>query len=134
MNILSVHCLDPLRIELKNSDVRVRGVLVDAMRFEIMESTGPREITIPAGFSTDLASIPRPVWSIPGFSPFDRIAKPSILHDGLYSTSIVHPYTRAESDQILSLGMKDEGENLFIRETVYQMVRWFGGGHWKVNP
>jgi hypothetical protein len=39
------------------------------------------EIVVPAGFTTDLASVPRLFWSIPGFSPVGHLVYGAIVHD-----------------------------------------------------
>ena len=39
------------------------------------------KLIVPAGFTTDLASVPRIFWAIPGFSPFGPLLFGSILHD-----------------------------------------------------
>ena len=38
-------------------------------------------ITVPAGYITDLASVPRPIWAV--ISPFD-VARAAVIHDLLY--------------------------------------------------
>ena len=38
-------------------------------------------ITVPAGYITDLASVPRPIWAF--ISPFD-VARSAVIHDMLY--------------------------------------------------
>lgn len=44
-----------------------------------------QRIIVPGGFMTDLASIPEPVQMIPGFKPWGRVLRPSVLHDWLFS-------------------------------------------------
>jgi hypothetical protein len=79
---------------------------------------GAGVITVPAGFVTDLASIPRLVsGALPPDGPW---AQAAVIHDALYFTSggrdLWHgrrvidratPYTRAEADDILREAMAD---------------------------
>ena len=52
-------------------------------------------ITVPAGFRTDLASVPRVFWSL--VSP-SEIAEAAVVHDFIYKNSL---YTRKECDTLL---------------------------------
>ena len=50
-------------------------------------------IVIPKGFVTDFASIPRLMWSIPGFSPHGVLLCASIVHDFFYQYGyLLSPY------------------------------------------
>lgn len=56
-----------------------------------------RDIVVPAGFETDLASIPRGLWNvIPKVGPWDYAA---VIHDFLYKNNGV---TRSVADAVLS--------------------------------
>ena len=97
-------------------------------------------ITVPAGFVTDLASVPRPVWSV--YPPDGPWAKAAIIHDFLYATrgtgrwhrrmgiTRAAPYTRAEADAILREGMEDRGVGRFERTVIWLAVRLGGGRGW----
>lgn len=82
---------------------------------------------IPAGFTTDFASIP-------GF--FRRymddddpgILCPSLRHDHRYSTRAI---PRADADDELAEGMAACGARWDQRKAVKLAVRLFGGSHWK---
>lgn len=82
-------------------------------------------IAVPAGFTTDLASVPRLFWAI--IPPFGKYDGAAIVHDYLYSTQI---YTRAKSDGILLEAMKAEGVSAFERWVIYSAVRSFGWIPW----
>lgn len=98
-------------------------------------------ITIPAGFVTDLTSVPRWGWVlIPPDGPW---VKAAIVHDFLYATigtgkwkghpaSITRPtpYSRLESDRILGEAMKDLGVGPVARTIIYWAVRLGGGRSW----
>jgi len=85
-------------------------------------------ISVPKGFSTDFASIPKVFWNLLSHdSP--QIREPSVIHDWLYTQKVI--YTRKQADQILRSAMLEVGANRFIANTVYYGVRWFGGSYWK---
>jgi len=52
-------------------------------------------ITVPIGYITNFASVPRIFWAI--ISPIDNHAKAAVIHDYLYDTGY---YTRKRSDEI----------------------------------
>lgn len=91
-------------------------------------------ITVPKGFLTDFASIPRIVWNV--IDPEDPcVLYPSVIHDALYSWSGAMPdsklFTRDQADQVLREAMVICGARIDQRAIVYRMVRLFGGSHWK---
>lgn len=140
---LLVTFLDPLRTEHHNSDLKIKMILTAPFRFLVQSPDGnARLFTVPEGFVTDLASITRIVWWIPGFSPFGRIEKSSVAHDYLYSIKCpqipgfgldpVDNYgQRLFSDDVLYYGMETDGECLAVRGIVNGFVRAFGASHWK---
>ncbi len=98
-------------------------------------------IVVPAGFVTDLASIPRPVWSL--YPPDGPWVKAAVVHDFLYDTQgdgawgrrqgvqRNPPFTRRQSDDILMEGMIDRRIGWFQRHVIWAAVRLGGGGGWK---
>lgn len=98
-------------------------------------------ITVPAGFVTDLASIPRIVsGALPPDGPWTEAA---VIHDCLYFTlggahlwhgkrviSRAQPYSRAESDDILREAMADIGVNVVQRNIIWSGVRVGGSKGW----
>lgn len=74
--------------------------------------------SVPMGFKTDLASIPRIMW--PVFSPgdYDTIA-PAVLHDWHYCCE--SRVTRKWSDDIFYYGLREQGMGAF-KAGIY----WFG--------
>lgn len=98
-------------------------------------------IVVPAGFVTDLASIPRLVWSI--YPPDGPWVKAAIVHDFLYDTQgdgrwwrtsgveRQEPYRRSEADQILLEGMADRGIGWLERHAIWLSVRLGGRGGWQ---
>lgn len=89
-------------------------------------------IIIPAGFETDLATIPRWYWSI--LSPNNTmLVAPAILHDYLYSCD--YGLTRDSIDGIFYQALISNSVPYRTAETMYLAVRMFGGAHYhpKVN-
>lgn len=94
-------------------------------------------LVVPAGLTTDFASIPRVVWNI--IDPEDPVvAFPSVVHDYLYTMAGLIPgkprYNREQADAVLREAMEACGAGSFVRNSVYQAVRLFGGSHWKSSP
>jgi len=104
-------------------------------------------ITIPRGMQTDLASIPRLLWTfLPPDGPWVQIA---VFHDLLYKTrgsgmwsfhkdgSDPKPslsrkvcYSRKEADELLRDGMADLNISGFRRWAIYNGVRVGGAAGW----
>lgn len=85
-----------------------------------------RWIKVPAGFKTDLASIPRPLWAIlPKSGKYDKAA---VVHDYLYA---VNGVTREEADQVLREAMEALGVGRVTRWLIYRAVRLGGRFPWK---
>jgi hypothetical protein len=104
-------------------------------------SNGTDSITVPKGFVTDLASIPRWAWDI--LPPDGPWAKAAVVHDFLYYTkgtgvwdrhpttlTRATPYTRAEADWILRDAMRDRCVGALSRNIIYEAVRAGGEGGW----
>jgi len=97
------------------------------------------DITVPAGFVTDLASIPRWAWTL--LPPDGPWVKAAIIHDFLYATGGTGvwkghasgatrpgPYSRKESDWILRDAMENRGVGVIRRTIIWVAVRI--GGWW----
>lgn len=82
-------------------------------------------ITVPEGFVTDLASIPRAFhWLIPVNGKHRSAA---IIHDYLY---VVKDRSRSEADAIFLEAMKSSGVRWSQRRVMYLAVRLGGGIAW----
>ncbi len=79
-----------------------------------------KQITVPAGLRTDLASIPRVLWSL--LPPAGLWARASVLHDWMYQTRC---FRREKCDRLFLEAMQDDGVGL-IRYPIFQAVRAFG--------
>jgi Protein of unknown function (DUF1353) len=105
----------------------MQWVLLEDINYHIGDSS--LVITVPKGFVTDFASIPRAFWSF-GLSPNGRYSKAAIIHDYLYWTQ---GCSRKQSDNILMIAMKESQVPASTRSTIYDGVRVGGGGAWKSN-
>lgn len=102
-------------------------------------------ITVPIGFQTDLASVPRIAWDL--IPPMDaHIVEAAIVHDWLYynmgferplnmplakKLGITPTFTRMQCDRILSDAMKTCGAPWLERHIVYWAVRIGGWKPWR---
>jgi len=98
--------------------------LVDDLNYQ--SDLLPEIITVPAGFETDFASIPKCLWwYIAPSSP--QIRDAAVIHDFLYSTQLV---PRLCADTILREAMKSLGASILQRTLVYTAVRIGGASHY----
>lgn len=87
-------------------------------------------IIIPAGYKTDLASVPRipgVYWRVGG-----KAVLPAIVHDWLYECG--EPgLTRKAADEVFLEAMNDQQDPSWwtARRVMYRAVRLFGGAAWR---
>jgi hypothetical protein len=86
------------------------------------------QITVPAGFVTDFASIPLIFRGV--LSPTGQPGRAAIVHDYLYWDQSC---TRPQADRILLLAMIESRVSLVTRQAVYRAVRLGGGTGWESN-
>lgn len=84
----------------------------------------------PAGFRTDLASIPRICWALPAFDPNGPSRRPAVLHDWLYSSRAGWRLGRQFADEFLRAALLSEGASTWTAQAFYIAVRVGGAGHW----
>ena len=82
-------------------------------------------VTVPAGFVTDYASIPRFLWRIAPPAT-GRHVWPAVLHDRLYRCP-EEPVTRKFADEVFLDAMIQSRVPLWKRQAIYRAVRMFGG-------
>lgn len=100
-------------------------------KWKLLEPFDWYGITVPAGFVTDFASIPRPFWFF--INPVGRIKPAAIVHDYLYHLRgeyELERFTRKEVDQIFLEIMKRVGMPFLKRQAAYRAVRAFGWMYW----
>jgi hypothetical protein len=97
-------------------------------------------ITIPAGMTTDLASIP--AFAAGAFPPDGPWLAAAVVHDleylskgtgvwkGHASNARAKPYTREEADHILDEAMASLGVGVVRRVTIFEAVRAAGARGW----
>ncbi len=101
-------------------------VLVEDLPYSIGD-TGVT-IIVPAGFVTDFASIPHPLWW--WHSPQDNQIKAAVVHDYLYWVQVC---TRKQADNILNIAMQESDVPLAKRNALYVAVRKESGEAWEMN-
>lgn len=98
----------------------------------VYHSSAHGMITVPAGFVTDGASVPPPLWALlPPDGPYFGAA---IVHDFLYRGHAVRPGTpvdRSTADSIFHDAMVDAGVGWCRRWAVYVGVRLGGWMYWQ---
>lgn len=100
-------------------------------------------VTVPRGFITDFASVPRLAQLLPGFNRTEASANAAVLHDWSYCcrgelvvTDAVFGngeqlrLTRQECDQLLYEGLIASGYSRVVAWLFYSAVRVGGWIHW----
>ncbi|WP_085940261.1 DUF1353 domain-containing protein [Acidovorax radicis] len=86
-------------------------------------------VTVPAGFVTDLASVPPALWSF-GLSPADKYTRAAIIHDYLYWTQSC---SKEQSDRLLAIAMKESDVGWVKSGAVFSGVVVGGQESWDNN-
>ena len=87
-------------------------------------------LTVPEGFASDGASVPRFFWRIV-FPPGDqRALRAAFLHDFLYRT---HPegWSREAADNLFRRVLAEDGVPRISCDLAFWGVRLFGGSSWR---
>lgn len=84
----------------------------------------------PAGFKTDLASIPRIFRNLPAFDPNGASRRPAVLHDWLYSSKAGYRLGRDFADGFLRAALIAEGASGWTANAFYYAVRAGGSFRW----
>lgn len=92
-------------------------------RFTVFVDGKP--IHVPAGFLTDLASIPRFLWVI--LPPMGRYTPAAVLHDYLYK---VQPCSKEAADEIFRDAMLCLGIDAGTVKAMYKAVKDYGHSAW----
>lgn len=95
------------------------------------ENNEKEVLTVPAGFETDFASIPRIFWNIypptGGGTKRTSYGKCAVLHDAAYQFGW---YSRKECDKLFLEAMEAIGVGKFTRYLFYYCVRLFAKNHY----
>jgi hypothetical protein len=94
-------------------------------------STEHGPITVPVGFMTDGASVPRIFWNV--LSPFGDYFSAAVIHDFLYSPHN-RRFDRRTCDRIFLAAMIDAGVPFIRRRVIYRAVRLGGWAAFRGNP
>lgn len=129
----------PLIVEYVGED-RKKAIweITESFEYHIGSYPSDKIISIDAGFQTDFASIPRPLWSI--FPPTGKYIKAAVIHDYLTDNkgkvflldpktgekSIYTEYTKKEVDAIFKEAMTVLGVSKIVRFIVWRAVTLFG--------
>lgn len=110
-------------LEIADDQDDGKWILLAALIYE--SDVAARTITVPAGFQTDLASVPRLplVYLLTG----DCARQAAVVHDYLYSTGIV---SRSVADEVLREASAITGVPTWRRVLMFAGVRLFGGSHY----
>lgn len=87
-----------------------------------------KQVNVPVGYVSDLASVPSILWS--AYPPQGRYAIAAIVHDYLYW---VQDRKRAEADDIFFTAMQDTEVPVVTRNAFWLAVRLGAGGAWEEN-
>lgn len=115
----------PLRLE--EVDSRRWKVLED---FLFVDGVG-RTWRVPAGFVTDLASVPRALWGL--YPPFGSYEDAAVVHDFMYTyqSTLSPEVDKGFADDHLMQGMVARGTGWLTRHAVYWGVKVGGGPAWR---
>lgn len=70
-----------------------RWALCEPLVYRLADTPASEHVTVPPGFGTDFASVPRPLWS--WIAPWGRHGRAAVIHDFLYQLgSVTDPLTR----------------------------------------
>jgi hypothetical protein len=124
---MSGQFLSELEVELLNDDKNDgRGSWKLTAPF-IYRSDIAGTITVPTGFITDFASVPRVPLAF--WLTGDTAHDAAVIHDYLYSTGM---FKREIADAVLLEAMAASGIPIWRRYAMYFAVRVFGGAHFGV--
>jgi len=90
-------------------------------------------LTVPAGFVTDLASIPRALRGLPFLDPNGLSRRPAVIHDWLYGSVEGRARGKQFADSFLRDALLSEGARPSVAQTFYLAVHWFGQSGWDLD-
>ena len=102
-----------------------KWILIEGFEYHVGCYPSDEIITVPKGFITDFASVPKVFWSI--IDPIGKHGKAAVIHDYCYYTAY---YSRIRSDQIFLEGMKVLKVEPWKRQVMFHVVVMFGWWAW----
>lgn len=123
-----------VHIDIEYVDGKIWRLLQDVIYVceeAIAEQPEMTMITVPKGFVTDFASVPRIFWNI--LPPTGKHSFAAIVHDWLYYKGEVKPgvpCTKSFADQVFKEALREAGVNKVCRNLMYWAVKYFGNGVW----
>ena len=104
---------------------RRQRAVYEPFEYHVGELGSKEIISVPKGFVTDLASIPRVIWSF--LPPHDTYGKAAVIHDYCY----VHAINSKEwADNVFYESMGVLGIPKWKRKIMYWSVKYFGKGNY----
>ena len=97
-----------------------------AFEYHVGSEESAEIVSVPQGFQTDFASVPRIFWII--IPPDGEYTQAAVVHDYLYHTK---KYDREICDKIFIEAMGVLGVSLWKRKIMHRAVRMFGWIPWK---
>lgn len=117
---------EPLLVEFLDGK---RWKLLKEFSYHVGEETSDEVITVPVGFITDFASIPRLFWTLIG-PPAGEYGKAAVIHDFLYH---IQTTTRKYADEVFYEAMQVLGVPFWKRWLMYHSVRTFAWIPWNAH-
>lgn len=90
-----------------------------------------RELCVPAGVSTDGASIPRMLWRVCGHPLMSPRVYAATMHDWLYRNGHKIGISRKEADEIYYALLRHFGVAAWRAGIEYCALRFFGARHYR---
>lgn len=106
--------------------MKVEIIITNKVRFKLLEDYMVMGYVIPAGYSTDFASVPKSLWNI--LPPIGKHNEAALLHDWLYDNRIG---TRKDADKLFLRSMRINGVRWISAQLMYLGVRIGGRKWWK---
>lgn len=114
---------DPLHIEAHGLPIKDRPWEL-LQNFRFYSAILGKVITVPKGYRTDFASVPRFFWRI--IPPYGRYAKAAVAHDWLCDLRGSTGIDSATTHKVFLEAMEILEVPAWKRTVMYRAVRWFG--------
>lgn len=113
-------------LELRHRPGQACWELIRSLHYRCSDAS---EVIVPAGYLSDLASVPQLVRQI--VDPQTPAARrPAVVHDFIY-THLGHRFTKRQADLIFYQALLEEGMHRCLAWLVWRAVRLGGQGTWK---